>query len=135
MKLTPISITNAKPTAVRREIPDRGCRGLYLVIQPSGRKSWAVRYRVGGKSRKLTLAGFPPLAEARKATADALLAVARGKDPATRELGARVATSSRQRDTVDRLAVQYIEQYAKRHTRENSWRATEGIFPQHRPAC
>ena len=29
--------------------------GLYLVIQPTGAKSWAYRYRMDGKSRKLTL--------------------------------------------------------------------------------
>jgi integrase len=128
VKLTPISIEKAKPAAVRREIPDGGARGLYLVIQPSGRKSWAVRYRFAGKSRKLTLPGWPPLAEARKQAAEALLAVTRGKDPAAIELGAKVAAANRQRDTIDRLAVQYIEQYAKRHTRESSWRQTEAIF-------
>jgi integrase len=128
VKLTPISVANAKPTATRREIPDGSCRGLYLVVQPSGRQSWAVRYRIGGKSRKLTLAGFPPLAEARKAAAEALLAVARGKDPAAIELGARVAAANRHRDTVDRLAVQFIEQYARRHTGKSYSRQTEGMF-------
>ena len=29
--------------------------GLYLVVQPSGSKSWAYRYRIEGQSRKLTL--------------------------------------------------------------------------------
>jgi integrase len=127
-KLTAVSIANAKPGATRREIPDGGCRGLYLVVQPTGRRSWAVRYRFAGKPRKLTLAGFPPLAAARKAAADALLAVTQGKDPAATELGAKAAAAKRELDTVDRLAAQYIEQYAKRHTRENSWRQTAAVF-------
>jgi len=42
-QLTAVSIANARPGPQRREIPDAGCRGLYLVVQPSGRKSWAVR--------------------------------------------------------------------------------------------
>jgi hypothetical protein len=33
----------------RTELPDRGCKGLYLVVQPGGAKSWAVRYRYKGK--------------------------------------------------------------------------------------
>ena len=119
-KLTAVSIANARPGAARRE--------LYLVLQPSGKRSWAVRYRIAGKSRKLTLAGFPPLAAARKAAADALLAVTQGKDPAATALGAKAAAAERQLDTVDRLAALYIEQYAKRHTRENSWRQTEAVF-------
>jgi len=52
----------------RIEIPDAGKPGLYLVIQPSGRKSWSVRYRrlIDQAPRKYTLPGFPSLALARK---------------------------------------------------------------------
>jgi Arm DNA-binding domain len=53
--LTTIAVANAMPKATRREIPDPGCAGLHLVVQPSGKKSWAVRYRIQGKPRKLTL--------------------------------------------------------------------------------
>jgi integrase len=66
----------------RREIADAGKPGLFFIIQPSGKKSWAVRYRFQGQSRKLTLAGFPSLATARKLAQDALDAVAEGRDPA-----------------------------------------------------
>jgi integrase len=81
-RLTAKAIENIKPTAQRREIPDPGCAGLYLVVQPSGRKSWAVRYRFAGKPRKLTLAGFTDLADARAAAVEALKAVRNGTDPA-----------------------------------------------------
>jgi hypothetical protein len=54
---TDIAIRNLKAGDVRREIPDPGCAGLYLVLQPSGSRSWAVRYRHAGTPRKLTLAG------------------------------------------------------------------------------
>src|SRR5262245_21153459 len=43
--LTAIAVEKARAGSVRREIPDGGCRGLYLVVQPSGVKSWALRYR------------------------------------------------------------------------------------------
>ena len=41
--------------AKRQEVPDPALTCLYLVIQPSGAKSWALRYRYRGKPKKLTL--------------------------------------------------------------------------------
>jgi integrase len=49
------AITAAK---VRREVPDDGCPGLYLIVQPTGSKSLAVRYRRGNKWGKATLGKF-----------------------------------------------------------------------------
>lgn len=78
-------IENLKPDPAKRvEIPDGALVGLYLVLQPSGAKSWAVRYRAEGKSRKLTLAPFPRmgLADARKAASEVLRIVSEAGDPA-----------------------------------------------------
>jgi integrase len=91
-KLTPISVEKAKPDAKkRREIADGGKPGLYLVVQPSGKKSWAVRYRrlSDGHPRKLTLDGFPSLALARKLAQQALDSAAEGGDPAAQKKVAR----------------------------------------------
>jgi hypothetical protein len=52
---TDIAIRNLKAGDTRREIPDPGCSGLYVIVQPSGKKSFAVRYRANGTPRKLTL--------------------------------------------------------------------------------
>ena len=128
--LTDIAIQNLKPRpAGRYEVPDPGARGLRVVVQPSGRKSFAVRYRnAAGRARKLTLPAGITLAAARKLAADALLEVAQGRDPGTAKQEARHGVRSRADDTVERLAEQYIEQYAKRRTRENSWRGTVAVF-------
>jgi integrase len=127
--LTDIAIQNLKPRAIRYEVPDPGARGLRVIVQPSGRKSFAVRYRnAGGRPRKLTLAAGITLAAARKLTADALLEVAQGQDPGTAKQSARRAAGARADDTVERLAEQFIEKHAKRHTRPNSIRATEAAF-------
>jgi hypothetical protein len=54
--LTAAGVLRLKPAAVRREVPDAGAVGLRLVIQPSGAKSWALRFRrPGGRLAKLTL--------------------------------------------------------------------------------
>ena len=131
-KLTTKFVENVKPAAHRREIPDAGCRGLYLVVQPTGRKAWAVRYRFEGKPRKLTLDAGLTLASARKAATDALHELERGNDPAAlkfdAEAKAEKAATERERDTVQRLAEQFIEKYAKRKTRPSSWRQAEHVF-------
>jgi integrase len=103
-KLTAATVGQAKAGAVRREIPDGGCAGLYLVVQPNGAKSWAVRYRSpierdgtgNRKAKKFTLgpllddgaAGEPKLgsplglADARALAIEALRKVRHGHDPA-----------------------------------------------------
>src|SRR5687768_11902540 len=68
----------------RREIPDGRMPGLYLVVQPSGAKSWCVRYRYAGKARKLTIGPYPAwgLLDAREEAQKALQRAQRGGDPA-----------------------------------------------------
>jgi integrase len=81
-------VDRIRPAKDRRELPDRGngsVVGLYLLVQPSGRKSWAVRYRLHGKSHKFTLGNYPaiPLADARAQAGEALGLVYKGVNPAT----------------------------------------------------
>ena len=149
---TAIAVANTKPTRdaagepVRTELPDRGCKGLYLVVQRSGAKSWAVRYRFRGKPRKLTLgpvleadAPVPldpvidrplTLASARLLAAGALREVEKGVDPAQQKRQEKAAAESMRAelagDTVENLKIQFIERYAKRRNR--SWKQTEWIF-------
>ena len=83
-KLTALKIEQLRPRAIRTEYPDGGCAGLYCVVQPSGKRSWAVRYRrkADGKPRKITLDGSLPLAAARAKGAEYMERVAKGEDPA-----------------------------------------------------
>ena len=83
--LTDRVVQQAKAGRARLEIPDAVVPGLYLMVQPTGVKSWAVRYRVGARTRKLTLSGRYPvlsLAKAREAARMALESVSEGQDPA-----------------------------------------------------
>lgn len=86
MALTDKAIKAAKAISARKEYPD-GKDGLYLVVQPSGAKSWAVRYRFDGKPRKITLPLRYPqmdLAAARQAAKEIALQVSKGHDPAAK---------------------------------------------------
>jgi integrase len=69
-------------------LPDGG--GLYLVVQPSGAKSWAIRYRRHGRSEKLTVKGSYPAvthAVARAEARNVQDALAHGNDPKGRGSG------------------------------------------------
>jgi integrase len=80
--LTDISIKKLKPGSVRMEIPDGGCKGLRVIVQPTGVRSFALRYRYAGKPAKLTIGPIEiGLAAARKIAADAQLDLTMGRDP------------------------------------------------------
>ncbi len=68
--LTQVAIDSLKPEEKRREIPDGKEPGLYLVVQPTGRKVWALRYRLSSKPCKLTIGAYPAVGLA-KARAEA----------------------------------------------------------------
>lgn len=83
--LTDRFVETAKKTVDRQEIADANCAGLYLIIQPSGAKSWALRYRMAGKPKKMTLGNYPAksLKDARLEGFKLLTLVRDGVDPAT----------------------------------------------------
>jgi integrase len=86
--LTAIAVAKARAAAERREIPDAGCHGLYLIVQPSGHKAWALRYRSRGRPVKFTLGTvLGPGAEPATAPAlDTPLSLAAARELATRTL-------------------------------------------------
>ena len=128
--LTVKGIESQKPGSARREVPDGLLAGLYLVVQPSGARSWAVRYRAAGVPRKLTLGPYPAidLGNARELARKALVAVAEGRDPGEEKKAARQAPAKRERDLFEVVAGQFIERYAKANTRESTWRETERLI-------
>ena len=107
----------------RREIPDPGLRGLYLIVQPSGAKSWAVRYRVKGSRRllKATLGGFPVLsvAAAREKATAALGEAAAGKDPVAEQ---RERELAERRDAVEAVVTRFLAEHVERNRRANTYR-------------
>jgi integrase len=109
MRFTAKSVEHIKPGATRREIPDGGCAGLYLQVQPSGKKSWAVRYRYQGHPTKLTLIGVTSLADARVAATRAREQVAKGMDPAKAKADAKIRTDAAKADTVTAICENYLK--------------------------
>ena len=105
-----------KPHESRREIPDPALSGLYMVVQPSGAKSRALRYRYAGKTKKLTLGKWPilGLADARAAASEAIGLLEYGSDPSAAKKRAkanRIDAEITGRDTVKVIFDRYAERY------------------------
>jgi hypothetical protein len=112
-RLTELSVRKLPPAAATYLVWDTHQRGLAIRIQATGRKAWYVVYSRRGRPRWLHLgdAGVIGLADARQMAAEALLAVAKGKDPAAEKRAERGA------GTFAELAERYVEHYAKRRNK------------------
>jgi integrase len=135
--LTTIAAKKAKPgknkkgELVRKEYPDAAQRGLLLVVFPSGKRSFIVRYRFNKKKRKHTL-GHIGLAQARKLASDALFEVAQGRDPAVAKKVAKAKAASADTNTVKAVCERYLAQEGKklRTAADRSAALERLVYPQ-----
>lgn len=132
--LTATSLLKLKPDpAKRREIPDGILAGLYFVIQPTGRKAWAVRYRSSGIPKKVTLgnslfgddadAAGAELTRMRQEASSILERVRRGEDPGAEKQAAKHAPKAdADRDLFLTVVTRYLKEYAskRRNYREKA---------------
>lgn len=130
--LTARSVETAQPKATRAEYPDAGSPGLYLIVQPTGARSWALRYRrPDGTNAKLTLGkageGGLSLAAARHAAAAARLRLEQGDDPAAKRLPV-ASYHPESGDAVEAAVASFLELHAYRKTRSSTAEAAERIF-------
>jgi integrase len=121
-RLTELSVRNAKAIgATSIIIWDTLQRGLALRVQPTGGKSWYCVYSRQGRPRWLRLghADSIGLADARTLAAEAMLAVAKGNDPAAEKKAERGA------GTFADLAARYVEEHAKKNNK--SWQQGDAL--------
>jgi integrase len=100
------------PVRGRVEIGDVLCPGLWLRISGDNSKTFAIRYRLGGKALRYTLGKHPAitLKEARATAFDLLKSVRDGKDPRHRKWDAATVD---QWLTVEYLCDNYFEKLAR----------------------
>jgi integrase len=130
--LTAAAIQNLKPDPARRREIHAGS-GLYVVIQPQGKKSWAYRYRApGGQNKKLTIgpADKIGLKEARALADEAKAKLRKGIDPAAElaETKAKAKAAPAAGDTVGEVIKEFVARYAMKQTRPRSWKEAERLL-------
>jgi integrase len=133
MKLTALNVENWKPATARQEVLDRD--GLYFIVQPSGVKSWALRYRRkgDGKAVKHTLGSYPMLSlkDARSKATELRAEIERGRDPHGDKVVARRQTVE---DSFEAVARRYIADLRRRQKRSWEWYARLlGLAPNGSP--
>ncbi|WP_370974308.1 tyrosine-type recombinase/integrase [Enterobacter wuhouensis] len=94
MPLTDTAIRNAKPIDKPYKLSD--AQGLYLLIKPNGSKLWQLKYRFGGKEKKLAFGAYPTvtLANARKLREEARAVHSAGDDPGVKRQQEKQAKKS-----------------------------------------
>jgi integrase len=123
-RLTELTVRKARPQASAYLIWDTLQRGLALRVHASGAKSWVAIYSRHGRARWLTLGSADiGLTDARTMAAEAMLAVAKGGDPAADKRAERGA------GTFGELHARYLEQHAKRYNK--SWRQADALIRRH----
>jgi integrase len=121
-RLTELSVRKLKPRTAPYLIWDTHQRGLAIRVQPSGSRAWKAIYSYHGRPRWLHLGdvGAIGLSDARMLAAEAMLAVARGKDPAAEKRAERGA------GTFAELAERYVELHAKKENK--SWKQADALI-------
>ena len=120
-KLTELYVRKLKPQRDAYVVWDTHQRGLAIRVQPTGAAAWKVIYARQGRTRWLHLGDVNAihLANARTLAAEAMLEVARGKDPAAEKRAERGAGS------FSELAAKYVDEHAKR--KNKSWRQADRL--------
>ncbi len=92
--LTEIKIKNLKPCAKAIRYFDGN--GLYLEVSPAGGKLWRMKYRIGGKEKRLSFGQWPTvsLKEAREKCEDAKRLLRNDTDPAIKRATEKSMTFS-----------------------------------------
>jgi integrase len=104
MPLTDVKIRQAKPGPKAIKLSDE--RGLYLEVAPSGGKWWRLKYRFGGKEKRLSLGVYPDvgLKEARERRDEARKLLAEGIDPSLHRKAIRQAREDEAENTFEVVA-------------------------------
>lgn len=122
MPLTDSAIKAAKPKEKPYKLSD--AHGMYLEITPTGSKLWRLKYRVGGKEKKLALGIYPviSLLQARQRRDEARQQLAEGTDPGLHKKTIRAAQKADQL-TFETLAREWYAYNSPRWAESTAYKA------------
>lgn len=133
MPLTDTALRNAKPKGKSYKLADE--RGLYIEVYPTGGKLWRLKYRFGGKEKRLALGAYPDvsLATARERRDDARKTLAAGIDPGAAKQADKLRQRQRAADSFQAVAEEWRDQMladrAESHRTKVWARLSNDVFP------
>jgi len=133
MPLTDTAIRTAKPSTKPVRMFDGG--GLYLEVSPAGGKLWRLKYRIGGKEKRLALGIYPDvgLKEARQRRDDARKMLANDIDPCEHRKAKKSAKEERAANSFEVIAREWFEKnretWAPSHADKIIRRLEKDVFP------
>ncbi len=133
MPLTNTTIRNAKPSDKAKRLFDGG--GLYLEVAPSGGKWWRLKYRFGGKEKRLSLGVYPDvtLKDARIRRDEARKLLANDIDPSENRKTQKAANVERGANSFEVIAREWFTKYSpswsETHSTRIIRRLERDIFP------
>jgi integrase len=124
-QLTALYVQRIKPEEDRFLVWDMKQHGLALAVEPTGARAWKCIYSRHGRARWLHLgsAGAIALGDARTLAAEAMLQVARGRDPQAERKAERGS------GTFADLAHRYLEEHAKKVNK--SWQQADALITRY----
>jgi hypothetical protein len=116
MPLTDTACKNARPTEKPYKKADGG--GLYLEVMPTGARYWRLKYRFGGKEKRLACGVYPEtsLAEAREKRAIARKMLEGGIDPSSAKRENRQLAEANAACTFEGVAREWHERNREKWT-------------------
>ena len=104
MALSNTAIINAKPKDKNYRLYDE--KGLYLEVTKAGGKLWRLKYRFGGKEKRLAIGSYPErgLKSAREARDEARAQLSNGIDPSVHKQVRKASDSLNNSNTFEALA-------------------------------
>jgi integrase len=133
MALTDTGIKKAKPAAKPQRLFDGG--GMYLEVMPTGGKLWRLKYRFGGKEKRLALGSYPDtgLKDAREKREAARKLLAAGVDPSEYRKAVKAAGIELTTNTFEAIARQWFtlrsSKWVASHADKVINRLERDIFP------
>jgi integrase len=130
-RLTKRSVDALTPGSGDYTVWDDDLAGFGVRVHPAGRKTFVLKYRVGGgraaTQRKMTLGTFGPVTveQARGMARQAHADVVKGRDPAQER------TDHRRADTFKRFADRYLEDHARPKKKPRSAAEDERLLNRH----
>lgn len=139
MPLSDPQIRNAKPGPKAVKLFDGD--GLYLEVAPAGGKWWRLKYRLGGKEKRISLGVYPDvgLKAARVKCAEARRLIAGGVDPSELRKATGRAGGAADGETFQAVALEWFAKFkptwVDSHSEKIRSRLERDLFPWlgHRP--